>query len=81
MRIIEDIADERSERNAASEYIAAIIQEFFRDGSCDIRVQVTNVPRDEWEELHGKRIRRFPDGDVKVETVCHGVVVEWVPAP
>lgn len=66
------------ERLPALAYLAVVGEKFFRHGSSHLRLVVDPVPADQWEKLPGTASRRYPEGDVKVERVCHGVIVEWV---
>jgi hypothetical protein len=66
------------DRLDASEYLSAIVQEYFRDGSCDVRLVVSEVPREQWSDIDATVRRRYPEGDVKIEQVCVGVYVEFV---
>jgi hypothetical protein len=81
VRAIEDIGEELRERLGAVEYVGEILDEFFRNGSCDVRVVVSGVDAETYEAIEGQVVRRFPDGELKIERVAIGLQVEWVAAP
>jgi hypothetical protein len=70
-----------SERLGGVEYVGEILDEFFRNGSCDIRVVVTGVDRETYDAIDGEMVRRFPEGEIKVERPAIGLSIDWVPAP
>lgn len=73
-----------SEREAHEERCAAIdrvtedLRTHYRDGSSEIRVVIGDVAEELWQEIEAPIARRFPAGDVKVEYLSDGLVVEWV---
>lgn len=65
------------ERSEALAYIDVVLDEYYRHGSCDIRLVVSNTPAEVWDQIDGRLIRRWPQGEVKVERLAIGVSVEW----
>lgn len=69
------------ERMEATDTVTEYLRKLYRDGSADVRIVFSNVPREEWDEIDGHMIRRFPEGAVKVSTLAIGLTVEWVADP
>jgi hypothetical protein len=70
----------REERREAVVVAAEHLFEFFVDGSSPIRIVIADVPEDEWQEIAGSLVRRYPDGDVKVVAIVSGLELEFVRA-
>lgn len=68
------------ERMRAIDTVAEYLREYFRDGSSEVRVILDDIPRHDWDEIEGQVARRYPEGEVKIERLCIGVQVEFVPA-
>lgn len=67
------------ERRDVIEYVTELLDEHFRHGSADVRVVLDGVPYTDWLEIDAEELTRYPDGAVKVERPCIGVVIEYVP--
>lgn len=71
-----------SERLEAAEVIADVVEDYFGNGACDIRLVVEGLGREEWDELQLPEHRRGTDGSsVKVDKLAIGCSVEFVRQP
>ena len=73
--------EEALERDDGIDVVTDYLRDCYRDGASSVRVVIDNIDPVEWKAIEAQHARRFPDGDVKVERVAVGLVVEWVRRP